>query len=184
MAAALADGGVERIALRVWATEGRDIGLAEAADRVGGELHLAHRHEVERAHLADRALRLGIEGADRFQRRAEEVESHRVWHAGREEVDDAAPHRIFAGVAHDVGAQEAVDLEPFGELVGRDRIARRPPKSSQPRPCRAAARAAAARSKSWSTGSAAASGVERERARRDSTVIRRAAIEAFGETRS
>ena len=43
-------------------------------------------------------------------------------HAGGEEVDDAAPYRIFAGVAHHVGAQEAVGLEPGREVVGRHRI--------------------------------------------------------------
>ena len=105
VAAALADRLVERVAARLRA-ELATIGLAEAADRVGGELHLAHRHEVERAHLADRALRLGIEGADRFQRVAEEVEPHRLRHAGREKVDDAAAHRIFAGVAHRASARK------------------------------------------------------------------------------
>ena len=124
MAAAFAHRRVERVAGGV-AAETRDIGLPETTDRLGRELHLAHRHEVERTKLADRALRLRIEGTDRFERRAEEVEPDGVRHAGREQVDDAAAHRVFAGVAHDVGAQEAVDLEPFGEFVGRHRIARR-----------------------------------------------------------
>ena len=80
--------------------------------RLGRQLHLAHRHEVERPQLADGALRLRIEAADRFQRVAEEVQPHRRGHARRVEVDDAAAHGVFAGLAHGRGAQEAVGLQP------------------------------------------------------------------------
>ena len=121
MPPALADRRVERVVVRLPA-EGRDIILAEAADRVGGELHLAHGDEVESPQLPHRALRLRIERADRFQRMTEEVEAYRKRHAGCEEVDDTAPHRIFARVAHDIGAEEPVGFEPDREIVGRNRV--------------------------------------------------------------
>ena len=70
------------------------------------------RHEIERAQLVGGALGLGIEAADRLQRVAEEIEPHRLGHAGREQIDDAAAHRIVAGLAHRRGAREAVELEP------------------------------------------------------------------------
>ena len=59
------------------------------------------------------ALGLRIEAADRFQRVAEEIEPHRLGHAGREQIDDAAAHRVVAGLAHGRGAVEAVELEPL-----------------------------------------------------------------------
>ena len=178
--AALADGGVERVV--VGRPEGVDVVLAEAADRIRGQLHLAHRHEVERAELPHRALRLGIEGADRFQRGAEEVEPHRERHAGGEEVDDAAPHGIFAGVAHHVRAQEPVGLEPGREVVGRDRIARRRRETvlgdavARGTRCRMALTVV--------DRMRGLSAEERDRARRESTSIRRAAMAALGDTRS
>ena len=45
------------------------------------------------------ALRLRVEAADRLQRVAEEVEAHRLLRARREEVEDAAAHGVFAGLA-------------------------------------------------------------------------------------
>ena len=74
-----------------------------------------------------RALGLGVEGADRFQRIAEEVETHGLVEAGREEIENAAAHGIFAGLAHGRGARIAVVLEPGDDrihrhdLAGRDR---------------------------------------------------------------
>ena len=59
-----------------------------------------------------RALGLGIEGADRFQRVAEEIEPHRLVHARRIKVEDAAAHRVFAGLAHRRGAVVAVEFQP------------------------------------------------------------------------
>ncbi len=129
MAPPLAHRLVERVVPRRRA-EGRHIALAEAAHGLGGELQFAHRHEVERAQLVRGALRLGIEGPDRFERVAEEVETQRLRHARGIEVDDAAAHRIFARVTHGAGAQEAVDLEPADERLhvhdiagrGRERL--------------------------------------------------------------
>ena len=44
---------------------------------------------------------------------------------GGKEIDDAAAHRVFAGVAHRAGAQEAVGLEPVDELRRVDHVAGR-----------------------------------------------------------
>ena len=123
MAAAFADRLVKRIAARLRAKL-HDIGLAEALHRLAGELHLAHRHEIERPQLARRALALGIEGTDGFQRVAEKVEPHGGRHARRIEIENAAAHRIFAGLAHGTGAQEAVVFQPADQLVHIDGIAR------------------------------------------------------------
>ena len=124
IAAALAHRLVEQI-VRVGGAEGLHIAGAEAADGLGGELELRDRHEVERAQLVGAALGLGIEGADRFQRVAEEIEPHRIGHAGRKQVDDAAAHRIFAGLAHRRGAHVAVELEPAHDAVHGEHVAGR-----------------------------------------------------------
>ena len=71
------------------------------------------------------ALRLRIEGADRLQRVAEEIEPHRHVHAGRKQIEDAAAHRVFARLAHGRGAGEAVELQPFDHAVHAEHIAGR-----------------------------------------------------------
>ena len=125
MAAAFADRFVERVAACLRA-EMRHIGLTEtgASSRVVSCTSLIGTRSRARK-LPGRALRFGIEGADRFQRVAEEIEPHRLRHAGREEIEDAAAHRIFAGVAHGRGARETIGLEPLHEPVHVDDIARR-----------------------------------------------------------
>ena len=105
--------------------EGRDIAGAKQPDGVGGELEFRHRYEIERAQLLARALRFGIEAADRFQRVAEKIEPHRRIHARREQIDDAAAHRIVAGFAHRGGAIESIQFEPLGHARHRQQIARR-----------------------------------------------------------
>ena len=122
--AAFADGFVEPVVAGRRAELGH-VALAEAADALGRELHLADRHEIERAELADRALRFRIERADRFEGVAEEVEPHGPGEAGRVKVDDAAAHRVFARVAHRARAQEAVHLQPGDEGVHVDHVAGR-----------------------------------------------------------
>ncbi len=52
--------------------------------RLARELEFGDRHEVERAQLVGGALGLRIEAADRLQRVAEEIEPHRLGHAGRD----------------------------------------------------------------------------------------------------
>ena len=126
MAAAFADRLIEQIVRRRRA-ERFHIAEAEAPDRLGGELEFRDRNEIERAQLVGAALGFRIEAADRFQLVAEEIEPHRLRHAGRVEIDDAAAHRIVAGLAHRRGARKAVELEPAGDalhvehIAGRDR---------------------------------------------------------------
>ena len=124
MAAAFADGFVERVAARLRA-EMRDIGLAEPSHRFARQLHFAHRHEIERAELAGRALRFGIEGADQFERIAEKIEAQGLRHSGRKKIEDAATHGIFASVAHARCPREAIGFEPVYQRVPIDHIARR-----------------------------------------------------------
>jgi hypothetical protein len=59
-AAAFAHRLVEHV-VRARRAELLDVALAEAADRVGGELELGDRHEIEPAQLVGGALGLGIE---------------------------------------------------------------------------------------------------------------------------
>ena len=73
---AFADRGVKVVVARRRA-EFERIGLAEAADGLGRQPCFAHRRKIERAQLANGALRLRIESADRFERIAEEVEPDR-----------------------------------------------------------------------------------------------------------
>ena len=124
MAAAFADGFIEQIvALR--RAEGRDIAHAKAADGFGDELKFRDRNQIERAHVEQRALGFRVEGTDRFQTVAEEVEPHRLVEPGRKQVEDAAAHGIFAGFAHGRGAVVAVVLQPGDDRVHRHDMAGR-----------------------------------------------------------
>ena len=93
----VADRLVERIAGGVGA-ELLAIAGAEALDRLLVEQGLAGRHQGEGLGLAGRALVGGVEPAHRLDLVAEEVEPERRLLARREQVDDRAAHRIFAGV--------------------------------------------------------------------------------------
>ena len=123
-AAALAHCLVEHV-VGAGGAELRDIAGAEQADGLGRELEFRHGHEVERAQLLGRALGFRIEAADRLQRVAEEIEPHRRRHAGGEQIDDAAAHRIVARLAHGGGAVEAVELEPLRDPRHRQEVSRR-----------------------------------------------------------
>ena len=107
---------VERVAAARRAEFG-GIGLAEAADRLGRQPRFADRREIERAQWTDAELRLGIEGADRFQRVAEEIEPDRRRGAGRIEVEDAAAGGEFADVVDRADAHEAAVGEPSRQLL-------------------------------------------------------------------
>ena len=61
----------------------------------------------------------------RFQRVAEEIEPHRQVHAGGEQVEDAAAHRVVAELAHRRGAVEAVELEPADHALHAEHVAGR-----------------------------------------------------------
>ena len=124
VAAALADRFVEHVVGGCCA-ERRDVTGAEQPDGVRGELKLGHGHEIERAQVGVGALRLRIKTADRFQTVAEKIEPHRFAHAGREQIDDAAAHRIVAGLAHRRGAVEAVQFKPMRDAAHRQHVAGR-----------------------------------------------------------
>ena len=65
----------------------------------------------------------GIEAAHALDLVAEEVEPERLLLARREEVDEAAAHRIFAGVGDGVGARIAVGLQQGGQPLEVDPLA-------------------------------------------------------------
>ena len=124
MAATFADGFIEQIvALR--RAKGRDVAHAKAADGFGDELEFRDRNQVEPAHIEQRALGFRIEGANRFQEVAEEVEPHRLVEPGRKQIEDAAAHGVFAGFAHGRRAVVAVVLEPGDDRVHRHDMAGR-----------------------------------------------------------
>ena len=106
-AAALADRGVE-VVVAGRRAEFLRIGLAKAADRFRGQARFAHRHQIERPQLRGRALGLRIEGADRLERVAEEVEPDRRRGARRVEVENAAAGGVVADVTHRARPRVAV----------------------------------------------------------------------------
>ena len=92
--------GRDRLVERVVAgdrAEQSDVTLAEGADDFGRQRHLAHRQSSSKHEPRRRALRVGIEGPDRFQGIAEEIEADRIA-AGRIEIEDAAAHGILPGI--------------------------------------------------------------------------------------
>ena len=111
-APSLADRRIERVVARRRA-ERLDVAAAEAADRLRRQRHFAHRPAASTA-LRWPVVRWrgGVEGADRLQRVAEEIEPQRLVGAGREEVENAAAHGEFADVAHRRHALEAGNLQP------------------------------------------------------------------------
>src|SRR5690606_18121624 len=114
-AATFAHRGVERV-ITGRRSESLYVSPAKAADRVGRQRHLAHRLQEQLAALADRALAGGIDGADRFQHVAEEIQSQRFVGAGSEEVHYAAADGEFADLAHRRHALEAGVLQPPYQL--------------------------------------------------------------------
>ena len=124
VAPAFAHGVVEEI-MRHGRAERFDMAQTETLDGFGCELELGDRHEVEGAKLVGGALTLRIEAADRLQRVAEEIEPYRLGHARCEKIDDAAAHRILAGLAHGRRAREAVELQPAADSAHGEHMARR-----------------------------------------------------------
>ncbi len=96
----------------------QQVGQAPRLLRPAGEQ--AERQDAHGVERVLRALRLGVEPADRLDRVAEEVEPHRRLLARREEVDDAAAHREVADLVDQVGAAEAEAHQALGQLVERD----------------------------------------------------------------
>ena len=114
VAAALADRLVENI-LAPRRAEAADVVAAETGDRLLRQHHLAHRHQIQLLHRRGGALALRIKGTHGLQRVAEEVEADRGFRTRREEIENAAAHRIFAGLAHGRRAGKAVQLQPGGD---------------------------------------------------------------------
>ena len=103
-------------------TEQSDVTLAEGADDFGRQRHLAHRQELHRLEPRRGALRVGIEGPDRFQRIAEEIESDRIA-AGRIEIEDAAAHGILPGIGNRAGAHIAGNLQALDQRLHGQHVA-------------------------------------------------------------
>ena len=68
-----------------------------------------------------------VEGPERLDRGAEEVEAQRERGAAREDVEQAAADRVLAGLHDRAGAVVAVALEAGDELVAVDPAAGRAP---------------------------------------------------------
>ncbi|MPL73680.1 hypothetical protein SDC9_19486 [bioreactor metagenome] len=81
--------------------------LPETGDRGLVEDHLAHRGKLDRLQLFGGALADRIEAARAVEHVAEEVEPHRPRLARRVDVDDAAAHRVIAGLGHGGDGREA-----------------------------------------------------------------------------
>jgi hypothetical protein len=117
---------VERIAGRAGA-EQLAIARAEALDRGLVEQRLGGGEEDEAFDRADCALGGGIEPAHRLDLVPEEVEPKRFGLAGREEIDQAAAHGIFAGIRDSVRALIAVRGQQGREPIAVDPLAGREP---------------------------------------------------------
>ena len=78
-------------------TEQLHVALAEGAAHVRRERKLAHRQEFDGIQSRRRALRVRIEGSDRFQGVAEEIESDGL-SSRRIKVENAAAHRVLPGI--------------------------------------------------------------------------------------
>ena len=84
---------------------------------------LAGRHQCEGPGLAGAALVGRVEAPHRLDLVAEEVEADGLFLAGREQVDDRAAHRIFAGVMDRVGPLVASGLQQLDQPVALDPLA-------------------------------------------------------------
>jgi hypothetical protein len=110
------DRGIKRIVARR-RTESGEIALPEPRDVSGvSEISLAGCKDELRL-LAGSALGGGIEGADAFQRVAEEIEPDGLRRSRRENVEDAAAHGIFADLAHRRHALETGGCQRRGDVV-------------------------------------------------------------------
>ena len=102
--------------VRVLAEPGADIARA-------GRDRLAHRRQVHPLDRAQRALRLGLEPAQRLDLVAEQLDSHRVGCERCVDVDHAAAHRERAGLVDDRGPAPARGDQRGRQLVAVDRLA-------------------------------------------------------------
>ncbi len=103
--------------------ERRAIARTEARDGVFGEPDFADRADgdaVRRRRARERALAGSVEGPERIELVAEEIQAQRIRLRGREDIDDAAAHGEFARLHHRFGAPVAGLIEHPGELCGID----------------------------------------------------------------
>ncbi len=117
--AACADRLVERIIVGDRA-ERRDIARAEAADRLGVERGFGRGKQRHLILRAAGALGFGVEAADGFELRAEEVEPERLLGARRPEIENAASRRVFARLAHRAGTRIRIARKKANQLLERD----------------------------------------------------------------
>jgi hypothetical protein len=96
---------------------------AEALDARGRQQHLADGYQHDLVALAGGELAHRVERADGLQHVAEQVEAQRLVGARREEIDQAAAHRVLARLHHRVGAAVAVLAEVPGERGHVDGLA-------------------------------------------------------------
>ncbi len=96
---------------------------SKTADRIRVERHFRHRPEGQPLPAIGTALRRWVEDADQLDRVAEQVEANRLGLAGRENVDNAAAHGVFAGFHHRAGTPIAGGLQEAGQLLRLHRAA-------------------------------------------------------------
>ena len=116
---AFADRLIQRIAGRGRA-EFLAIAGAETLDAVVVEQRLGRGEQHEAVEPSGGALVAGVEGADALDLVAEEIKAQRLFLAAREQIDDTAAHRIFAGIVDGIGADIAVGLQQGAERVPVD----------------------------------------------------------------
>ena len=87
-------------------------GGPEPADRLRVEGELPRGKEPNAIGAVERALRLGVEGADRLDLRVEQIDAVRPLGAGREEIEERTPHRELAVLHHLADAPVASEVEP------------------------------------------------------------------------
>ena len=90
--------------------------VAEPAEHLVVEQDLADRRKGHALRRARRALRLGVERPQRLHHIAEEIEPVRLDRGRRKDIDDPAPDRILALLAHRARADITVEGEIFGEV--------------------------------------------------------------------
>src|SRR4029079_7502403 len=98
------------------------IALSEGAADVRREHELAHWQKLDTVEPRSSALRLPIEGPDRFERVAEEVKANRLG-SRRIEIEDAAAHCILAWIGHGARAPVTGNFEALDELLHSHGIA-------------------------------------------------------------
>ena len=101
------------------------IASAKAPDGVGVERNFADRPEPYFCPFAQAALRHRIEIAYRLDFIPEQIQARRRLRAGREQVDQSAAKRVFAGFADDFGSPVPVAIQKLLQVAAVDSRAAR-----------------------------------------------------------